>query len=173
LIALETARVPAAVLPLVVQKGKRRELGRQARGDADDVRRKLDMLLENFLLLRRQLLLFEQRRRQAGFADVLEQAKQSEKMDLVALELQEAAEHHHVDRHLQRPRMRWHGGFPQGSHQQEGLRIAEHAFGQFLRYVVDRFAVERSAAFGERLHEIVQQAQRLQVEPGCAPESPY
>jgi hypothetical protein len=32
---------------------------------------------------------------------------------------------------------------------------------------VDRFAIERSAAFSERLHEIVQHAQRLYVEPGC------
>jgi len=50
--------------------------------------------------------LLEQCVRQAHFANVLEQADIAEQLDLRRLELQEAAEGGHVDRHVERVRHR-------------------------------------------------------------------
>src|SRR5687768_16276258 len=103
---------------------------------------KLDMLLHD--------LVFERTVGQPQLADVLEQAEQAKKLDLVALELQEAGEDHHVNRDLQCSSMRRQVRVAHLGKQEKRVRVAYHAGGETFHRLLYRRCVQARTAARER-----------------------
>ena len=127
------------------------------------------MLFRELGLLRRQgSLLFHDRGRQLGLADVLQQAEQSEQLELLARQLQEAREHDHVDGDLQRAGMRRRALFAQLGDQEQRVGIAHHAVGKARHRFPDFPALQDGTALGERPQELVHGGDGLRVDRGRA-----
>ena len=110
-------------------------------------------------------MLLQQRRGQACFTDVLQEAEQAEQPDIVGLALQEAAEHHHVHANLERASMRRRPRLAQLREQEQRVRVADHAVGKRVDEPLHLAAIEaRGAAFLERLHQLLERLAGLRVE---------
>jgi hypothetical protein len=158
LVALQPVRIAGAVLALVVQQHQLQQLRRDAGRALEDLGGVDDMHLRHLGLRRgERAFLLQYLGRQPGLADVLQQAEQAEHLELLTLQLQEAREHDHVERHLQRPRVRGGALLTQPRDQQHGVGVADHAVGEARDRLLDLFRVEhRARAAARRSHRLEQ-----------------
>ncbi len=138
LLALEGARVAAAVHALVVLRDALEHLHRPVGRRREDLQPEGHVALHGLELLRREAaLLLEERARKLDLADVEQQPDRAQLRQLGPGKAQVAAEGHEVDGHLQAVPVGGDVLLAQPRHPHEGVRVAHHALDHLVDDLLD------------------------------------